>query len=325
MGKHQNGHKKGINKYFIFVISVVCIIGIIFFIWSFLVKDNSRHEKSLAEPDFSQEISNVSSDQTRGTTQEVTAETPSETTSEPSLESTTTKESEKDELYSAAQPLLKEATNVSYGVYYFQHQDFLSNENNQPMIAASIIKVFILEYLYEKIKNSELTEATQINGLTLVQLAQQMIQTSDNEATNVLIDYFGMENLNQYFIKAGYQQTLLQRKMLDTQAQEMGLENYTSLTDTMSFLKKMYHNQNDYPYNEMFQIMTGQQIGTKIRLKLPNYIIANKTGELPGVENDIGIVMSADPFAIVILSNGVTNSEMMRQSIANFALAASQN
>lgn len=35
--------------------------------------------------------------------------------------------------------------------------------------------------------------------------------------------------------------------------------------------------------------------------------------------------MSEDPFAIVILSNGVTNSEMMRQSIANFALAASQN
>ena len=70
--------------------------------------------------------------------------------------------------------------------------------------------------------------------------------------------------------------------------------------------------------------MGGQQVRTKIPLRLPTGVmVANKTGELDNVENDIAIVYAeSSAFAIVVLTNGVYNSTNMRNAIADFALDA---
>ncbi|RSU14403.1 hypothetical protein CBF29_03390 [Vagococcus elongatus] len=216
--------------------------------------------------------------------------------------------------------LLANAAQVSYGVYYFNNDTYISNNNNAPMVSASVIKVFIMSYIYEKGIGLQVTSA----GESLSSLTQRMIQSSDNHATNTIIDYLGMDVLNQYFEESGYFDTQIQRKMLDEQARSLGKENYTSLNDTMSFLKKIYQNKDSAPYSLMLEVMAGQQIRTKIPRKLPaNIVVANKTGELPAVENDIGLVLSVpDPFAIVVLSNNVSSSEGMRDAIGNFALNA---
>ncbi|MGM0112132.1 serine hydrolase [Enterococcus sp. DIV0187] len=216
--------------------------------------------------------------------------------------------------------LVSNAAEVSYGIYYFNDEKYISNHNNDPMISASVIKIFIMEYVYRK----KLETETTATGETLDTLIQQMIQTSDNQATNTIIDHCGMDILNNYFRENGYTTTQLQRKMLDEQARSMGKENYTSLEDTMSFLKKVYQNRSVAPYSNMLEMMRGQQIRTKIPSKLPTTVqVANKTGELPSVENDIGLVLAENnPFAIVILSNDVIDSGQMRAAIGNFTLVA---
>jgi beta-lactamase class A len=181
-----------------------------------------------------------------------------------------------------------------------------------------------MRYVYHLIENGQITPEYMIHGQGVGQLIRGMIQWSDNHATNLLIDYFGMELINQYLHEQGYTDTVLQRRMMDMDARHQGRDNYTSTRDTMRFLKGLYYNQSRFPYSEMIEIMLGQEINTKIPLLLPSHTaVANKTGELHDVENDIGIVFGEGfSFAIVLLSSGVNNTGNMRHQIGQLALLA---
>lgn len=76
----------------------------------------------------------------------------------------------------------------------------------------------------------------------------------------------------------------------------------------------------------MFESLKGQVIRTKIPEKLPkDTTVANITGEQQNVENDIGLVLTEDnPFAIVVLTNEVSDIVQTRTAIADFSLAASK-
>lgn len=102
---------------------------------------------------------------------------------------------------------------------------------------------------------------------------------------------------------------------------EQGSENYTTLQDTMKFLKKLYENRGNQNYSAMLEIMKRQQAKTKISSQL-DVPAANKTGELATVENDIGIVLNDKPYAIVVLTNEVSNSQEVRAGIGSLAREA---
>lgn len=212
------------------------------------------------------------------------------------------------------------AAEVSYGIYYFDSGMYFTNDNHEQLISASVIKIFIMAYVYEK----KLDLQTLVNGEPIGELVRRMIQVSDNTATNSLIDFIGINQLNAYFSEAGYGTTSLQRRMSDGEARSRGIENYTSLDDTLLFLTRLYENQQVYPYSEMLTIMLGQQVATKIRSQLPAAVpVANKTGELDTVENDIGLVFDeGHDFAIVVLTNGVNDSRMVREAIGQLTYQA---
>lgn len=220
--------------------------------------------------------------------------------------------------------LMQSAAEVYYGVYYFGKDQYYSSENSAQTPSASVIKVFIMRFVYSLMETGLLSPEDTINGQSIHSLIRNMIQISDNAATNALIDEFGMDAMNQYFQDAGYLDTVLQRRMLDFAARGRGLDNYTSVDDVMSFLKTLYDNSEVYPYNEMLQIMIGQTIKTKIPSMLPeNVIVANKTGELEDVENDIGIVFNEKcDFAIAVLTNHCFEAGQARQAIGHFAKQA---
>jgi beta-lactamase class A len=224
------------------------------------------------------------------------------------------------------QALQANAGQVGYGVYYLNDPQTATLNPDQPFIAASVIKVFIMAYLYDQIKQQKLSETQLIGGNSLATLIHLMIQNSDNTATNTLIDFVGMPTLNQFIEKSGYKQTQLQRRMLDNVARSKGLDNYTSVHDTLLFLKRLYQQKDTFPASEMLTIMQGQTVKTKIPSQLPNgTVVANKTGELADVENDIGIVYRTDkPYIIVAFSNQVQNSAGERQAIGALSLAAYQ-
>lgn len=225
-----------------------------------------------------------------------------------------------------SQQLTANAGQVGYGIYYLKNQRASYSNQNQPLIAASVIKIFIMGYLYQQMAQKQLAADQVVGDSTVTALITAMIQYSDNNATNQLIDYVGMPKINQYLQEQGYQQTKLERRMLDNAARAQGLENVTSVTDTLNFLKQLYQDQTRYPANQMLAILKGQQVRTKIPSQLPSgTVVANKTGELADVENDIGIVYRTDnPYIIVVLTNQVSNTSAERQAISQLSLAAFQ-
>jgi len=225
-----------------------------------------------------------------------------------------------------SQQLTANAGQVGYGIYYLKNQRASYSNQNQPLIAASVIKIFIMGYLYQQMAQKQLAADQVVGDSTVTTLITAMIQYSDNNATNQLIDYVGMPKINQYLQEQGYQQTKLERRMLDNAARAQGLENVTSVTDTLNFLKQLYQDQTRYPANQMLAILKGQQVRTKIPSQLPSgTVVANKTGELADVENDIGIVYRTDnPYIIVVLTNQVSNTSAERQAIGQLSLAAFQ-
>jgi len=204
---------------------------------------------------------------------------------------------------------------LSYGVHMYGTGE-KKIVGNARMKSASVIKLFIMEYAYNQMCSGEIKSDDIVSGTKLSSLIERMITASDNDATNALINYFGMDKINEY-ITSNYSETTLQRKMLDYDAAARGEDNYTSVADVMSFLDKLYVNRETYPYNEMIDIMKGQKISTKLRRNMPQGVkMASKTGELSNVENDVGIVFSdKGDYAIVCLTTG-GSGEMARNAMA---------
>ena len=244
-----------------------------------------------------------------------------ETSTEVATSNSSVQQSSESELQPAVTALKENAEQVYYGVHYFKQSKDISSNNSAPTTAASVIKVFIMEYALTQAEPSEVIQGKPLNDWLV-----PMIQQSDNEAANVLMDHFGMEELNAFFHAKGYMDTRLERRMLDDEARSQGKENYTSLNDCLAFLKQLYQQRETYPQSIMFDIMKGQTLRTKIPSKLPvDSMVANKTGELDDTENDIGLVLSEmNPFAIVVLTKNFKSVEGIRTAIGEFALAATE-
>jgi len=211
-----------------------------------------------------------------------------------------------------------------YGILYFDKNVLYTSGNSAQTPSASVIKVFIMEYAYHQIAQGKLSPDSTIAGRNLKSLIETMIQDSNNEAANILIDEFGMSEMNAFWQNNGYASTVLQRRMLDMDARNAGKDNYTSLDDCQAFLTKLYSNREVYPYSEMLAIMKGQNVRTKIPVNLPSgVVVAHKTGELNDVENDIGIVFSeGSDYAIIALTFNPSSSAAACSAIAQLARAA---
>ncbi len=199
-------------------------------------------------------------------------------------------------------------------------EEYVSKAQSVP--SASVIKVFIMEYAFDQAEKGALKMTDKLSGQTIETLIHAMITRSDNDATNTLIEKFGMENMNQFFLEQGYMHTEIQRKMLDTKAQKEGKDNVTSIRDVMMFLDRMYRKQKDEPrYSSMLEIMKQQEVRTKIPLRFPSdVVIANKTGELSNVENDMGILFGEKgDYAIAFLCSNLTDTASARNAIADAA------
>lgn len=195
--------------------------------------------------------------------------------------------------------------------------------------AASMIKVYILSYLFEKIDKGEISlqdvyvlkPSDKVGGsgvlygyesgsvLSIDTIARLMITESDNTATNILIDKLGLENINSYIAIQGYKDTQLNRKMMDVNAIDKGIENYTSAQDLGNWFLKLAKGEmaSDLSNKQMIYYLLGQTDTECISAALPNRIIAHKTGELAGVYHDGGIIYNTnrnDYYILILLSDG---------------------
>ena len=152
----------------------------------------------------------------------------------------------------------------------------------------------------------------------LATLVYHMITQSDNTAANALISYFGFDRINAEGAKLGLTHTALKRHFLDFTAIVKHNDNVTSAEDMGRLLYAIERGAREalttvaspQACRRMIAIMLGQEDRDKIPAGLPAGVrVANKTGEITGVRNDVAIVdpYGDNPYVIAILTKHLDN------------------
>ena len=220
---------------------------------------------------------------------------------------------------------------VCINFYDLNKNNVFSINGDKKVLSASTIKLLILAELMKKISENKfslsdtimiadsmktggdgvLKELNTGHHFTLKELATLMIVVSDNQATNILIDFLGMENINQLGKELDLKETFLGRKMMDAEARKKGYDNYTCADDISLLLKLIYQEKliNKEASQLMLDILLRQQQGERLQRYLPSDIkIAHKCGDLDNLENDGGIIWLGDrAYILVVLTNGMPN------------------
>lgn len=175
---------------------------------------------------------------------------------------------------------------------------------SKKMNSASSIKLFVLASAYDKAKSGKVAESS------FKANARKMIVYSDNSATNSVIDTIGgMSVVNSYVRKKGYSSTTLNR-YFGGKYTYSGINNYTSAKDTGDLLEKIYNGSLvSRKYSKtMLGFLKNQNNRKKIPAGVSNGVVANKTGEIGGIQNDSAIVYtSGADYVISVMSE--TSSE----------------
>lgn len=195
----------------------------------------------------------------------------------------------------------------------------IAETGNKPMVAASLIKLYVAGCIYELQENSPETAPDGVDDLI-----EQMITVSDNEATNTLVKKLGngdasagMEKVNAYCRNHGLTDTSMGRLMLDFSS---GGENYTSVEDTAAFLRSVYRGKLSGSEKILSYLKKQERTG-KIPAGVPAGVeTGNKTGELDNVENDVAIVFAKDhPYVISVMTGELSDTASARSWIVDLS------
>ncbi|WP_338543637.1 serine hydrolase [Abiotrophia defectiva] len=229
--------------------------------------------------------------------------------------------------------------------YYFQEvtpssQGTALVNQSGPIKSASIIKLFIMQVLLEEIKAGHLswqemitmTAEDQVGGTgnlqaaepgtsySLEELALEMLIHSDNTATNLIIERLGGLSAVQAKIQSlGYQDTRLQRLMMDQVAIAEGRENFTSAREVGQLLAKLYqHKLVGQEQDQIFLDYLAQQTDRQgLVALLPQGVISyNKTGtnSAQGLQHDAAIVQVSNQsaYVLVVLQEGPGDGDLLK-------------
>jgi beta-lactamase class A len=154
-------------------------------------------------------------------------------------------------------------------------------------------------------------------------LARQMIVTSSNLATNLLVDLVGVEAAQQMLARHGIAGIELVRGVEDEKAFEASFNNRVTANGLVSLFRTIHESRGLSPdsSSRMLDILFGQEFRTGIPAGIPPDVraqsrIANKTGEISVAAHDAGLVFLPDrkPYALAVLTecDAATNNRMER-------------
>jgi len=161
---------------------------------------------------------------------------------------------------------------------------------------------------------------------TFAQLLELMISSSDNTATNKVIEILDFKYINSIFKRLGLNDTVLVRKMMDFSQRKNGIENYTSAADISYLLEKIYKGGvvNSKLSNLALTFLKKQMVNDRLPRYLPPEVaVAHKTGLERGVVHDAGIIFAPNgDYIICVLVRGTKSYAPAKKFIAQLSLLA---
>jgi beta-lactamase class A len=143
--------------------------------------------------------------------------------------------------------------------------------------------------------------------MTVRELAYQMITTSSNLATNLLVDIVGIPTIQHALDELDIDGVKVLRGVEDQAAFEAGLNNEVTANGLLKLLRMVGDGRaySKSASEEMMKIMLDQQYRSGIPAGLPKAArVAHKTGNISTVHHDAGIVLfeGRKPYVLVILT-----------------------
>lgn len=250
------------------------------------------------------------------------------------------------------------ASAVAVAVYDFEHHTTWSINPARWFHAASTIKVPVLLGVYDAIEQHRFDPISRVHVrnrfisvvdgrpyrvprssdanaevqaaigrmLTVHELAEHMIVTSSNLATNLLLDLVGIEAARASLARLHVSGIDLRRGVEDESAWEAGINNRVTaagLCETLRLVEEGKAISADAS-KAMLDILHQQRFRSGIPVGLPEDArVAHKTGEISTVAHDAGIVYldGRDAYVVVILTEWAPDVNARQETIARISRA----
>lgn len=250
------------------------------------------------------------------------------------------------------------ASAVAVAAYDFEHHTTWSLHPHRWFHAASTIKVPVLLAVYEAIAQHRFEAYSRVHVrnrflgmadgkpfrvaqdrdanaevhaalgrmLTVHELAQHMIVTSSNLATNLLLDLVGVEAARASLARLHVSGIDLQRGVEDEAAWAADLNNRVTAAGLCNALRLIEEGKAISPEasRQMLDILHQQRFRSGIPAGLPEDArVANKTGEISTIAHDAGIVYldGRDAYVVVILTEWAPEVNGRQETIARISRA----
>ena len=300
--------KKKFKKFLKFVIESMAVILVVYGVFStgghFKAKKDAIKQQELAQ----QEAQNKEKQQEESTS-----------------ENTKLSETELNETFDNIIEQYKGDNEIGIVYKNFSTGYKYSQEENNYFTAASTIKVVYAMRIYDRISNGEVSEDADIfysenhleegNGLItnnkkknsykLDYVIQNMIQYSDNTATNMLIGDSATA-------------TDLLVKYLDNLGVKLSQEEAQKNRITPAMMEVVWtklYNERD-KYSKLIKYLEDSKAGEVIKEGIPNKKIASKYGALDANYHETAIVFGGEDYMLLIYTNKLDKSKQAIKDIA---------